>query len=124
MKSGRCRISRKLRPAEVTVLFAGRLFFVLSWMWRVRERGELGAFWLYFPAWSAKHFLSGKASSNQGCRNVPVAASSHPNLASRQAQIYCNVGMVTDAMAIQWTIIRPLKMFSKSFMMEMLTAEC
>lgn len=29
-----------------------------------------------------------------------------------------------DAMAIQWTIIQPLKMFSKSFMMEMLTAEC
>ena len=95
LKSGRCRISRKLRPAEVTVLFAGRVFFVLSWMWRVRERGELGDFWLYFPAWRAKHFLSGKASSNQGCRNVPVAASSHPNLASRQAQIYCNVGMVT-----------------------------
>lgn len=83
---------------------------------RVRERGEFGDFWLCFLPGVPSTSSPEKASSNQGCRDAPVAASSHPNLAPVDAQIEtANVGMVTDATAIQWTVIQPLKVFFKVF---------
>ena len=82
------------------------------------ERGEFGDFWLYFPDRRAKHFLSGKAGGTEAAQTSQWQL--RLILIWLQDKLRCPTmwEWLHYAVAIQWTMIQPLKMSSTTFMME------